>query len=203
MKIGVIGAGNIGGTIGKKWAEQGHEVIFGLRDPNALKYQQLLETIEGKAEAATIAEAVEQAEAVLFAIPSNAVEDTTAALGDKLDGKIIIDATNKFGQAVVNNLSTFQKHAPQAKLFRAFNYLGWENFAEPIISGMQADLFYCGNAGEAQPVVERLISDIGIRPVYIGDLDQAPVVDALLGLWFTLAVQQGRGRHLAFKMLKE
>jgi predicted dinucleotide-binding enzyme len=203
MKIGVIGAGNIGGTIGKKWAEQGHEVVFGLRNPNAPKYRQLLETIEGRARAAAIAEAVEQAEVILFAIPSNTVEDTSAALGSKLDGKIIIDATNKMGQPVVNSLATLQKHAPQARLFRAFNYLGWENFANPIIGGMQADLFYCGNAGEAQPIVEKLISDVGIRPVYVGDLDQAPAVDALLELWVTLAVRQGKGRHLAFKMLKE
>jgi predicted dinucleotide-binding enzyme len=203
MIIGVIGAGNIGGTIGKKWAEQGHEVIFGLRDPTASKYQELLETINGEARAAAIAEAVEQAEVILFAIPSSAVEDMAAALGNKLDGKIIIDATNKMGQAVVNSLATLQKRAPQARLFRAFNYLGWENFAEPIIGGMQADLFYCGTAGEAQHIVERLISDVGIRPVYVGDLDQAPVVDALLGLWVTLAVRQGKGRHLAFKMLKE
>jgi predicted dinucleotide-binding enzyme len=203
MKIGVIGAGNIGGTIGKKWAEQGHEVVFGLRDPNAQRYQQLLETMEGKAQAMTMAEAVEQAEVVLFAIPSNAVEDTAAALGSKLDGKIVIDPTNKMGQAVANSLFTLQKHAPQAKLFRAFNYLGWENFAEPIIGGTQADLFYCGVAGEAQHIVEKLISDIGIRPIYVGDLDQVAAVDALLGLWFTLAVKQGKGRHLAFKMIKE
>ncbi|MEJ2302679.1 MAG: NAD(P)-binding domain-containing protein [Anaerolineales bacterium] len=203
MKIGVIGAGNIGGTIGKKWAEQGHEVIFGLRDPSSPKYQELLEAIDGEARTATIAEAVEQAEAILFAIPSSAMEETAAILGNKLDGKIILDATNKFSQAVANSLATLQKHAPQAKLFRAFNYLGWENFAEPFIGDTQADLFYCGNAGEAQHIVEKLISDVGIRPVYLGDLDQAPVLDALLRLWVTLAVQQGKGRHLAFKMLKE
>ncbi|HZD57058.1 MAG TPA: hypothetical protein VE136_10065, partial [Anaerolineales bacterium] len=78
-----------------------------------------------------------------------------------------------------------------------------ENFAEPIVGDTQADLFYCGVAGEAQHIVEKLISDVGMRPIYVGDLDQAPAVDALLGLWVTLAVKQGRGRHLAFKMLRE
>jgi predicted dinucleotide-binding enzyme len=79
--------------------------------------------------------------------------------------------------------------------------LGWENFAEPVIDGQQVDLFYCGDDGPAQPIVHDLIADIGLRPVYIGDVQLAGAIDGLTRLWFALALQQGYGRHLGFKML--
>jgi len=201
MKISILGAGNIGGTIGRKWAAQGHEVVFGVRDPNSARVKALLNAIEGTASAAAVAAAVNGAEVVLLAIPGQAVESTLAALGGKLDGKIIIDATNNVGRPVMNSLAAVRAHAPGARLFRAFSNLGWENFAEPVFGGVQADLFYCGDSGQARTTVEKLIADVGLRPVYVGDLDQAPVIDSLTRLWFALALQQGHGRHMAFKML--
>jgi hypothetical protein len=202
MKISILGAGNIGGTLGRKWAAQGHDVVFGVRDVNAAKVEQLLDATEGRATAASVADAVAGVEVVLLAIPGQAVESTLAALGGKLDGKIIIDATNNVGQPVMNSLATVRAHAPGARLFRAFSNLGWENFAEPVFDGVQADLFYCGDSGQARTTVEALIADVGLRPVYVGDLDQVPVIDSLTRLWFALALQQGYGRHMAFKMLK-
>ena len=202
MKISILGAGNIGGTIGRKWVAQGHEVVFGVRDPNSARVKALLNAIEGTASAAAVAAAVNGAEVVLLAIPGQAVESTLAALGGKLDGKIIIDATNNVGRPVMNSLAAVRAHAPGARLFRAFSNLGWENFAEPVFGGVQADLFYCGDSGQARTTVEALIADVGLRPVYVGDLDQVPVIDSLTRLWFALALQQGYGRHMAFKMLK-
>lgn len=202
MKISILGAGNIGGTIGKKWAAGGHEVVFGVRDVCAPKVKQLLDSVEGKASATMVADAVTGSEVVLLAIPGKAVEATVIALSKALDGKIIIDATNKIGQPVMHSLSVLKTHAPNAKLFRVFNSLGWESFAEPVIAAAQADLFYCGDEGAAQTIVDSLITDVGIRPIYIGNLDQAPIVDAVGSLWFALAIHQGHGRHLAFKMLK-
>ena len=202
MKISILGAGNIGGTIGRKWVAQGHEVVFGVRDPNSARVKALLNAIEGTASAAAVAAAVNGAEVVLLAIPGQVVESALAALGGKLAGKIIIDATNNVGRPVMNSLAAVRAHAPGARLFRAFSNLGWENFAEPVFGGVQADLFYCGDSGQARTTVEKLIADVGLRPVYVGDLDQAPVIDSLTRLWFALALQQGHGRHMAFKMLK-
>jgi len=202
MKISILGAGNIGGTLGRKWAGQGHDVIFGVRDANADKIKELLGTIEGRASAAAVADSVNGAEVVVLAIPGQAVEPTLAILGSELDGKIVIDATNNVSQPVMNSLATVRSHAPGARLFRAFSNLGWENFAEPVLQGVQADLFYCGEAGQARATVEALIADVGLRPVYVGDLDQAALIDGLTRLWFALALQQGHGRHMAFKMIK-
>ena len=199
MKITVLGTGNIGSTLGRKWAATGHAVVFGVRDVTAEKVQSLL--AETAAQAASVAEAIATSKIVVFAIPGTAVAATVAANKDQLDGKIIIDATNKIREAEMNCFAVFAEHTPQASLFRVFNSLGWENFADPIFNGEQADHFYCGDSGPAQETVHSLIADIGLRPVYIGGRDQVGVVDNLVRLYFALAIGQGYGRHVAFKTL--
>ena len=84
---------------------------------------------------------------------------------------------------------------------RAFSSLGWENFAEPDFDGVAADLLWCGPDGAAGARVEGLISEVRLRPVRVGGLDQLGLVDMLVGLWFALAFGQGHGRRLAFKVL--
>jgi predicted dinucleotide-binding enzyme len=129
------------------------------------------------------------------------VEELIQANAAQLDGKIIIDAANRMGGGgPLNSLATFKSHAPHAQVFRAFNAYGWENFANPVYNGIQADLFYSGPDGAARQTVEQLIEEIGLRPIRLGDAEQAGLVDSVLTLWFTL-VQQGKGRNLAFKLL--
>ena len=201
MKIAVLGAGNIGGTLSKKWAKAGHEVVFGVRDVSSPKVQALLETIEGEASADTIANAIAFGEVVVLAIPGKEVEAVVQTYADILHGKIIIDATNKFGSPEMSGMAVLAAKVPGAKPFRAFNSLGWENFAEPQFGQIQADLLYCGADNEARPIVEELIAEVGLRPVRVGDLDQIQLVDSLGALWAALVFGQGMGRHLAFKVL--
>lgn len=201
MKIAVLGAGNIGSTLGRKWAQVGHNVMFGVRDVSRPKVQALLQTVEGNASAEAIAAAIAFGEVILFALPADAVEETVGAHAGVLQGKIIIDATNKFGSAVINSLGVFADKVPTAKVVRAFNSLGWENFAEPQFGATQADLFYCGPDDETRPTIEGLIADVGLRPIRVGGLDQVQLVDNIGALWVQLALRQGMGRRLAFKVL--
>jgi hypothetical protein len=150
---------------------------------------------------ATHADAVAGAEVVLVALPGDAVRTVAEALGQALDGKVVIDATNKLAAADMNSIATLTRHAPGAIPARAFNSVGWENFADPDFGGTPADLLWCGPDGDPGALVEALIADVGLRPVRVGGLDQLPVVDMLANLWFALALGQGRGRHLAFKIL--
>lgn len=203
MKIAVFGSGNIGSTLSKKWAKAGHKITFAARNVNDPKYQPLLKSLPGQVNIATISDAIGPAEVILLAIPGNAVQETIKGLGQAFDGKVIIDATNKVRQAEMSSLGYISSQAPNAKLFRAFNSLGWENFDKPHLGNVQIDLFYCGHSGEAQQTVHKLIADIGLRPVYVGNLDQVAVIDALTRLWFALAFEQGYGRRLAFKLLTE
>ncbi len=201
MKIAILGTGNIGGTLGRKWAAAGHTVIFGTREPEAAKVQALLAEVGHGATAVAIPDAIAQVEVVLFAIPGRAVSETAVQLGRQLNGKLLIDATNNVGQQPMHNLNVLRQAAPDSPLFRAFSTLGWENFAEPVIDGQQVDLFYCGDAREGNTAVAQLISEIGLRPIYLGGVEQVELVDALTRLWFALAFQQGKGRRLALRLI--
>lgn len=199
-KIAVLGAGKIGGTLGRTWVGAGNTVTFGVSDPNGQHAQEIKADLGNRAAIRTIAEALADAEVVVFAIPGATMADTIAANAPALANKLVIDAANRMGEPTANSLEDFRRHAPSARYVRAFNTLGWENFADPLFDGVAADLIYAGPEAD-RPLVERLIAEIGLHPVWLGDADQASAVDSLLRIWFTLAIQRGLGRHLAFKVL--
>ena len=199
-RIAVLGAGNIGGTLGRKWANAGHTVTFGVRNPSGERAQALQAELGTGAAIGSLAQALDGADVVLFAIPGAVMEETIVAHAAQLDNKIIIDAANRLSGGPMNSIATFQAHTPHAHVYRAFNIYGWENFADPFYNGVQADLFYCGPDGEARAVVEQLIKEIGLHPVHVGDTDQAALVDGVSRLWFTLSRSQ-ESRHLALKVL--
>jgi predicted dinucleotide-binding enzyme len=201
MKIAVVGVGNIGRTLGAKWAQAGHTVVFGVREAQSQKAQMAAAAGPGTT-LATPGSAIASSEVVTLAVPGSAVEAIANAHAAALDGKIVIDATNNVGAAEMSGIPLLAGRAPQAALFRAFSTLGWENFAEPQIGGVQVDLFYCGPEGAARQKVEQLIADIGLRPIYVGGLDQLAVVDNLTRLWFALAYGRQMGRRLAFRLLR-
>lgn len=198
MKIGIIGAGNIGGTLGRTWAATGHQVRFGARDPEAPKFDDL----RSAGDVSTVGDAASFGEVVVLALPGTAVADFAAEHADALAGKVVIDATNNLRGVEMNSLSLLAQAAPSARLVRAFSTLGWENFATPRIGGQQVDLFFCGDQA-ARGVAEQLIADVGLRPVYIGGVETAPALDGMTRVWFALAFGQGHGRRIAFKLLAE
>lgn len=202
LNIAVLGAGNIGGTIGRKWVNAGHQVTFGVNDPNGKNAQALRSDLGDRAKIGTLAEALSSNPDIVFmAIPGGAMESTIAEYANQLDGRIIIDSANRMGAPAMNSFAALQQHAPQARIYRAFNTYGYENFANPEYNGVQADLFFCGTPGDSRATVEQLIGEVGLRPVYLGGVDQVGTVDSIAGIWFALAFGQGKGRHLAFKVL--
>jgi len=199
MKIAVIGAGNIGGALARKWATAGHQVAIGARDMSKPEVQDLARGIHGRA--TSVEDAVREADAVLFAIPGGSMSATVTALGGALDGKLVMDATNNIGAASLNSVATIAAAAPGAMVYRAFNIYGFENFADALLGGVQADLFFAGPDGAARQQAEQLISDVGLRPIWLGGTDHADLVDQFMRVWFALAFEQHKGRRLAFKLL--
>jgi len=189
MKIAVIGAGRIGGTVGGKWEEAGHEVVYGLRDPSK------------KAGAKTIPESLKGAEAVLLAIPAGALRQFVEDHAKELDRKILLDATNNFGGETMHQWPALAEVVPHAHLYRAFNSLGFDVFIDPILGGVQADLFYAGPEGATKDRVEKLIEDAGLHPVWVGGAEHAETVDGVLRLWYTLS--RTHGRRIAFKLITD
>ena len=199
MKVAVLGAKIIGSTLGRKWARAGHEVMFGVRNMDNPEVQALAQELG--ATVGTLSNAITFGDVVVFAIPGGAMDETIQAHAGALGSKIVIDAANRMGGAVMNSAAAFAAYAPAAKVYRAFNSLGWKSFENPRFGDVQADLFCCGPGGETQLLMEKLIRDVGLRPVRLGDLSQVHLVDMVGSLWFALAFGQGMGRQLAFKVL--
>jgi predicted dinucleotide-binding enzyme len=200
-KVAVLGAGNIGGTLGRKWAAAGHEVTFGVRQPS--KPDAVDVARKAGAAVATIEEAVDGAQVVVFAVPGGAMEGTVSALGAQLEGKVVVDAANNMGGPMPNSSAAFAAHAPSAYYYRAFSSLGWELLDRPLVGGDIADLFFCGPDGETRQLVEQLIKDVGLRPMWLGGPEEAAVVDGMTTVWFTLVFKRGHSRRLAFKVLED
>jgi hypothetical protein len=209
MKITVIGAGTVGTTLARAWQRAGLDVTVALRDPSDERHAKLRTQLA----VADVPTATAAADVVVLAVPGPAVADLVQENATTLDGRIVVDAANVMGDSGLHQLQTLAQALPNARLFRAFNSLGWENFADPFFldehgNRTAADLFFCGGSedddtgdGAARATVEQLITAVGLTPVWLGGTDQADVLDGVTRLWFTLALARGRGRHLAFKVL--
>jgi 8-hydroxy-5-deazaflavin:NADPH oxidoreductase len=202
MRIGILGAGNIGGTLGGKWMKAGHQVCFGVREAHSPKTFAALEQAPG-AKAVDVSTAILESELILFSLPWKIVPETAQANAAALNGKLLIDATNNFAGPVINNLQVLQDAAPEAKIYRAFNSLGWEVFAKPVIGGQTADMFYSGPDGEPRSQIHKLLEEIGVSPIWVGDNDRIQLVDNMGALWMNMVFQRGWKRQSAFRMLTE
>jgi predicted dinucleotide-binding enzyme len=203
VRIAIIGTGNIGGTLGAAFARAGHQVRFGSRHPQPSSDgpQVFLVHERGTRSASDHATALADAEVVLLAVPAAALDGFLAEHAGSLAGRLVIDATNRIGAPVANAAARLSQAAPSARYARAFNTLGWENFADPVFDGVPADLFYSCSADD-RAVVEELITAVGLRPVYLGEGKQ-DVVDGVLPLWFALVQANGGNRRVALRVLQK
>jgi NADPH-dependent F420 reductase len=208
MRIGVIGAGNVGGALGRGWARKGHEVTFGVRHPSDPKLKPLLEETGGKA--VSPAAAAVDAEVVVLATPWEGTEEAVRAMGDQLSGKILFDCTNPLAPNLSGLTHGFDTSAaeqvaswaPRARVVKIFNTIGADNMGNPDFNGVAATMFYCGDDPEAKSVGRQLAADLGFDPLDCGNLEQARLLEPLALLWIRLAYLQGMGREIGFKLMK-
>lgn len=185
-----MGTGFIGGIVGRALARSGHAVTFGSRHPAD-------DDVAGDTGAAvvSVAEALAGDRVVVLAVPGPAVAELVASSGGALDGRLVIDATNRMGAPVSNGRGDL----PTVRYARAFNTVGGENIENPVFGDGPADMFFTAPEADRDTVAE-VVEGVGMRPVYVG-ADQEDLVDALFRLWIQLAVVQKRGRRLALRVL--
>src|SRR5262249_22726728 len=136
LRIAVLGAGKIGGTLGRKWTAAGHQVAYGVRDPQTADAQALRQSGE-QGTVGQIGEALAaDPQVVLMAVPGAAMEATITAHAAQLNGHIIIDAANRMGSDRPDSWALYQTYTPAAHVYRAFNTYGYENFANPTFAGV-------------------------------------------------------------------
>jgi predicted dinucleotide-binding enzyme len=182
MRIGVIGAGRIGGNAARLFAKAGHEVLVSFsRDPQ--KLDALAAEIGGRA--GTPREAAAFGEVVMLAVSWTLIDDVLAQAGP-LDGKIVIDTTNQFGREGWEDLgdqTAAQVNAarmPGARYTKAFNTLtsGFQAEAAGRTGADRVVMFLCGDDDEAKRVVAGLIDDAGFTPVDMGSVADAAPMEA-------------------------
>ncbi len=207
MRIAIIGVGNVGGNLGRLWAARGHEISFGVRDVHAEKVQALLKEAGPTASARIVADAVVGAEVVVLAVPWDVAEDVVR--GTDLRGKILVDATNPIaaGLELATDHTTcgaelVARWAPDARVVKAFNTIGADNLGNPTFGDQHASMFICGDEPEAKRIVQSLSEELGFEAVDAGPLANARLLEPMAVLWIRLALAEGFGRDIAFKLLR-
>jgi predicted dinucleotide-binding enzyme len=199
MRIAIIGAGNVGGGLGKAFSEVGHEVVFGVRDPDSTKTLTSLADIPA-ATAASPSEAVDGAEVTVFAIRPVAIHATIEDL-PPLDDRIVIDAMNRFdGDPLRSTIQDLAGALPGAKLAKAFNTIGFENLTTARDRKVPAAMFVAGDDEEAKRAAMLLAAEIGFAPEDAGGLANAKVLEDMVKVWFALTQAHGRGVGFAVSL---
>jgi len=209
MKIAVIGAGNVGGTLGAAWANRGHEVVFGVRDAADPKLKELLARAGGKARAASVKDAAAAAEVAALTVPWPAAQDALRSAGDPR-GKILLDCTNPLtpdlsGLTVGSTTSGAEQvaaWAPGARVVKIFNTTGFPNMANPEYREGRSMMLYCGDDAQAKQVAAQLAAELGFEAYDVGPLTEARLLEPFALVWIHLAVRQNMGTGFAFRLMR-
>jgi len=207
MKIGIIGAGDVGGTLGMRWRQKGHEIMFGVRNRQSQNVQKLIQ-LDKNLEFGEIIETVTFGDVIVLAVPWTAIEETIHRAGN-LSNKILIDPTNPLtadlkGLALGNSSAAeiISNLAKSTKVVKAFNIIGAKTLNNSIFDSQRADIFICGNDSHSKQVVRELAIDIGFDVVDVGPLVNARMLEYLALIWIELAFRQQLGPNIAFKLLR-
>ncbi|MDR1969176.1 MAG: NADPH-dependent F420 reductase [Burkholderiaceae bacterium] len=181
MKIGVIGSGHIGGTVGGLWVKAGHQVFFSSRHPQELK--DLVASLGPLAQAGTVDQAMAFGEVVFIAVPYGALPQIGKDYGQALAGKIVLDATNAMARrdgAIADEVEhngigvTSQKYLPGTRLVRTLNTLNYKVLeSEANRPAPRLAVPMAGDDAQALRVAAALLRDAGFDPVEVGKLADA------------------------------
>jgi predicted dinucleotide-binding enzyme len=200
MKLAVIGAGNVGGTLGKVLAAKGHDIVYGVS--SAAKAD--------RPDRRLVSDAIRDAEAVILATPWPVTENLVSQNASGLAGKIVIDATNPLKAGVMglavgfenSGAETLQRAAPSAKFYKAFNATGFQNMAQPRFPDGSAVMLIAGAPGAGMETVKRIVADVGFEAIDAGDLKTARLLEPFAMLWIHLTYAKGFGRDWAFRIAR-
>jgi 8-hydroxy-5-deazaflavin:NADPH oxidoreductase len=182
-RIGVVGSGKIGGTIGGLWVKAGHPVFFSSRHPEEIK--DLIASLGSLARSGSVSDAIAFGDVIFVAVPYGALPQVGRDHADALKGKVVLDACNAVAArdgAVAEEVErdgigvTSQKYLPGTRLVRAFNTMSYMIFArEANRPDPKLAIPIAGDDGEAVSVAAGLVRDAGFDPVIVGKLADARI----------------------------
>jgi len=204
MEIAIVGAGNVGGALGKGWRKAGHQVGYALRDTAGTKVDELR---RGGFDVFAMTDAG-KADVIVLAVPWPNLSDAVKGLG-RVDGKIIVDATNPLTAEMELALGftdsaaeTVARLAPGAQVVKAFNVTGSGNMALAHAFKTKPMMPVAGDDAPAKAKVMKLAEDLGFEAVDAGPLKTARLLEPMAMFWIKQAYVQNQGREFAFALAR-
>jgi predicted dinucleotide-binding enzyme len=190
MRVAIIGTGNVGGVLADRLADKGHEVVLAASTADSAK--EAARDIDARP-AASPSEAARAAEAVILAVPADALGEVAAEIQPHVDGKPVVDVSNgpkavEEGQSLAEEL---QERLPEAHVVKAFNSAFASKMAEPHDGDQPLDGFIAGNDDAAKQAVASLVRDVGFEPVDVGDLKRARTLEGMAWINISLNMEHG------------
>ena len=203
MKIAILGSGNAGRALARSITRAGHDVVLSSSNPASA---QGVAAAIGARVAASNAEAVSGAEVVILAVPTAVVADVVSDLRTALDGRIVVDVTNRptpdpDGKRVSSIAEELQALAPQARVVKAFNTAFAARQEEPNLGDQRADAYVAADDEDAKRQVLRLAESIGFRPIDVGPLVQARTLEGMAWIHISLQMQHQWPWQSAWKIV--
>ena len=189
--IAIVGTGNVGGTLGKRWAAAGHTVIYGSRTPNDKRVALLVRESGREASVALPRDAAARADILIVSVPFGAAKEVVPGLGD-LTGKVLIDPINyirildRYPAPTDLTMSVgehVQSWAPTAKVVKAFNTVNFNIMADRQRASAPVTVMLCGDDSDAKERVACLVQDIDLQPMDMGPLSSARYVEDMYRLY--------------------
>lgn len=205
MNIAIIGSGNIGSTLALRLRGLGHHVLVGARKPFSAKTQALGMQL-GMDRILPVEEAVAQSTLIIIATPAPQAIAVAQSLGDTT-GKIIIDTMNTVrgngAPGFGNTSDALLAHTQTRHVVKCFNSTGFENLQNPEYPEGGIDMFMAGDSTEGKEVARELALQLGFAACWdMGGNDRFSLLEQLALCWINLAIFQGQGRNLAFRVVK-
>jgi hypothetical protein len=213
-KIGVLGTGVVGQTLGAGFAGLGHDVMMGSREPGSDKVKGWVEKTGPRASAGTFAETAVFGDILVLATLGSGTEAALGLAGhENLAGKIVIDTTNPlvFEPNALPALGVghsdsggeqVQRWIPKSRVVKAFNTVGAPHMVNPSFPGGPPDMFICGDDEGAKRAVTEICSAFGWSTIDVGGIEGSRLLEPMCVLWVVHGIRSGTWNH-AFKLLKK
>ncbi|HXI43082.1 MAG TPA: NAD(P)-binding domain-containing protein [Bryobacteraceae bacterium] len=213
MRVGILGTGDVGRALGRAFAQLGHQVKMGSREPKNEKATAWAVETGPAASTGTFAESAQFAEVAVLCTLWSGTENALRLAGPQnLAGKVLIDATNPlvFSPGAPPALALghtdsggeqVQRWAPQARVVKAFNTVGNAHMFKPQFPGGPPDMFICGNDAAAKTTVTDILTAFGWNTVDMGGIEGARLLEPMCVLWVLYGMRTNTWNH-AFKLLR-
>jgi 8-hydroxy-5-deazaflavin:NADPH oxidoreductase len=206
VNIAIIGAGNVGTALAGSLTNAGHEVTVTARSKESAE-QCAMQT--GAKAVTENREAAQGGDVVVLAVPLQAVDAVINELADVLEGKVMVDTTNRVnpedpgstldGTSVAERV---QATLPGARVVKALNTVFSSTYANPEIGGMKIDAFAAGDDDDSKRQVLELVESIGFNPVDAGPLVLARVLEGMAALTILEQMRTGGSWSDGWKILR-